>query len=386
MILLKGGTVLTMEDNNSFVGDVLVDGEKIKKVGKNITATKETQVIDVTGKYVLPGIIDGHCHIGLWEDGQNESEGDGNEMTEPVTPYLRSIDAINPFDKSFIEARENGITSVVTGPGSANVFGGQFVAMKTVGQCIDEMIIKAPIGSKAALGENPKRVYNEQQKAPSTRMATAALLRETLYDAKEYMKKLNEKDEDDKPDKDFKLDSLIPVLEKKIPLKIHVHRADDILTAIRIAKEFDIDFTLDHCTEGYMIPKYLKNSGAKGIFVGPLMCDRCKVELANLSMAAPCVLAENDIEFAIITDHPVIPIQYLMVEVALAVREGLDEMTALKSVTINPAKIIGIDNRVGSLKAGKDADIVVFSGHPLEFKTKAELVFVDGEKVFEKQN
>lgn len=380
MILLKNGNLLTMEDNEMYVGDVLIDGDRIVKVGKNLSHQAD-QVIDLTGKYVMPGMIDAHCHIGLWEDGLNESEGDGNELTDPVTPQMRAIDAINPFDNCFKEAREAGVTVTVTGPGSGNVFGGQFVAVKTVGRSVDEMLVNDLVGVKAALGENPKRVYSEQQKTPSTRMAIAAILRETLYEAKDYLRKLEEKEEDDKPDKDLSLDVLCKVLKKEVPLKIHVHRAEDIQTALRIKKEFDIDITLDHCTEGHIIPEYIK--GEK-IILGPLLADRSKVELRQLNIKAPGILDKEGVEFCLATDHPVTPIQYLPVEAALCVREGLNPMVALRSITINPANVIGLGEEMGSLKAGKVANIAVFDGFPLDYMSKAELVFIDGVAVFEK--
>lgn len=400
MILFKNATLLTMEDEKPYVGDLLINGDRILKIGEYVERysvlryvdskdSKELaigdvdeagdRIIDATGLYIMPGMIDAHCHIGLYEDGQSDDDGDGNEMSDPITPQLRAIDAINPFDNAFKEARENGVTVAVTGPGSANVLGGQFVAMKTVGKCIDEMVIKAPAAVKAALGENPKRVYSEKDKAPTTRMAIASTLRETLYEAKEYMEKLDK--EEDKPEKDLKLDALVDVLQKKIPLKIHAHRADDIMTAIRIAKEFDIDYTIDHCTQGHLIPEYLTD---KKVILGPLTVDRCKHELKHLSIEAPRILKENGVEFAIATDHPVIPIQYLPISAALAAREGLDEYEALKAITINPAKIIGLDNEMGSLKEGKVANIAVFDHYPLDIKAKTKYVVIDGEIVFER--
>lgn len=398
MILFKNATLLTMEDEEPYVGDLLIEGEKILKIGSwtgedtallkdSNRVTEEDSVkgadriIDATGLYIMPGMIDAHCHIGLYEDGQNESEGDGNEMSDPVTPQLRAIDGINPFDNAFNEARENGVTVAVTGPGSANVLGGQFVAIKTVGKCVDEMIVKNPVAVKAALGENPKRVYSEKDKAPETRMAIASVLRETLFEALDYKEKLV-KDNEDKPDRDLKMDALVPVLEKKIPLKIHAHRADDIMTAMRIAKEFDIDITLDHCTQGHLIGEYLV--GQK-VILGPLTVDRCKTELQHLSIEAPRILNEHGVEFAIATDHPVIPIQYLPISAALAAREGLDEYEALKAITINPAKIIGLDDEMGSLKEGKTANIAVFDRYPLDIMAKTEYVLIDGKIVFERK-
>lgn len=400
MILFRNATLLTMEDEEPYVGDLLVDGDRILQIGKHIERIaslrfaesydfaeltrgnvdgKDDRIIDATGMYIMPGIIDAHCHIGLYEDGQNESEGDGNEMSDPITPQLRAIDAINPFDNAFKEARENGVTVAVTGPGSANVLGGQFVAIKTVGKCIDEMIVKNPVGVKAALGENPKRVYSEKDKAPQTRMGIAAALREALYEAAEYKAKLEKTD--DKPDKDLKLDILVDVLNKKLPLKIHAHRADDIMTAMRIAKEFNIDITIDHCTQGHLIPEYLKD---QNVIVGPLTVDRCKTELQHLSIEAPRILNEHGVKFAIATDHPVIPIQYLPISAALAAREGLNEYEALKAITINPANIIGLGDEMGSLKAGKVANIAVFDKYPLDIMAKTKYVVIDGKIVFER--
>ncbi len=380
MKLIKNGNVITMENGKTEILDILIDGERIVEVGKEIES-KDAQIIDAKDMYIVPGFIDAHCHLGLYEDGENESEGDGNELTDPITPQLRAIDAINPFDYCFTEARENGVLLATTGPGSGNVIGGQFCVIKTNGKCIDEMIVKAPSGLKAALGENPKRVYGEQQKTPSTRMGIASLLRETLLEASLYKEKMDDKDNEDKPDRDLKMEIICDVLDKKIPLKIHCHRSDDILTALRIKKEFDLDISLDHCTQGHLIPEYLK--GEK-VILGPLTVDRCKSELRHLSIKAPKILSDNGVEFAIATDHPVIPIQYLPISVALAVREGLDEYEGLKAITINPAKILGIDKDYGSITKGKIANIAVFDRFPLDILAKTKYVFMDGELIFER--
>ena len=251
MILIKNGKVLTMAGDIYEQGDVLIDGDKIKAVGENLDAPEGAQIIDAKGMWVMPGIVDPHSHIGMWEDGIGFEGADGNEATDPVTPQLRAIDGINPEDNCFKEAREHGITTVVTGPGSANVIGGQFAAIKTYGRRVDDMIVKEPLALKVAFGENPKRVYNGKGKAPSTRMATAAILRENLIKAQEYKKKLErgQKDPDKMPERDLKMEILVKVLNREIPIKAHAHRADDILTALRIAKEFNLDITLDHCTE-----------------------------------------------------------------------------------------------------------------------------------------
>jgi imidazolonepropionase-like amidohydrolase len=382
MILIKNGKVLTMNDKVYEAGDILIKGKKIVDIGENIEAPEDAEVIDAKGMWVMPGIVDAHCHIGMWEDGIGFEGADGNEATNPVTPDLRAIDGINPEDNCFREAREKGITSVVTGPGSANVIGGQFAALKTYGRRVDDMVFREPLALKVAFGENPKRVYNGQNKSPSTRMATAAILRENLVKAQNYKNKLEKgkKDPDKMPDRDLKMEILVKVLNREIPIKAHAHRADDILTALRIGKEFNIDMTLDHCTEGHRVSDYLLEENAK-VIVGPLFSDRSKVELKNMTFKAPGILSKAGVKVAMMTDHPVIPIQYLPVCAAIAVKEGMDEMEALKAITINAAEITGIDDRVGSLERGKDADIVIYSGHPLDFRSKTLWVLIDGHIV-----
>lgn len=379
MILIKNGKVLTMADEVYEQGDVLIENGKIKAVGESLDAGEDTGVIDAKGMWVMPGIIDPHCHIGMWEDGIGFEGADGNEATDPITPDLRAIDAINPEDYSFQEAREHGVTTVVTGPGSANVIGGQFVALKTFGRRVDDMVIKEPLAVKAAFGENPKRVYSGQRKTPSTRMATASILRQTLIRAQEYQKKLErgKSDSDKMPEKDLKMEVLVKVLNKEILLKAHAHRADDILTALRIAKEFNLDISIEHCTEGHRIPEYLLEDSTK-VILGPLFSNRSKIELKNMTFKAPGILSKAGVKVAIMTDHPVIPVQHLAVCAALAVREGMDEMEALKAITINAAEATGIADRVGSLEAGKDADIVLYNGHPLDFRSKVLWVFING--------
>ncbi len=378
MLVLKNGRVLTPE-GNWIEANVGIDGGKIAYIGlKRILSGDEVR--DVAGSYIMPGMVDAHCHIGMWEDSIGEVGADGNEITNPVTPELRAIDAINPYDRCFTEACAAGVTTCVTGPGSANVIGGQFVAMKTFGDSVEGMTLRFPVAMKAAFGENPKRCYGSRDKTPETRMATAAILRKALSDAQEYQKKL-EKDAEKAPDRDLGKEMLVKVLRRELPLKIHAHRADDILTAIRICKEFNLRFTLDHCTEGYMIPKFIKGAIAEqgaGVIIGPLLSERSKIELKNLTFEAPRILYENGIEFAMMTDSPVIPQQYLPICAALAVREGLPETEALRCITINAAKIAGIADRVGSLEAGKDADVAVFNGHPLDFRTRCVLTLVDG--------
>ena len=380
MLLLKNGLIHTMT-GETFSGDILINDGKISAVGRDLSANG-AEVIDLAGKFVLPGLIDAHCHIGMWEDGMGEEGADGNEMTHPITPELRAVDGLNPYDPCFKEARDAGVTTVVTGPGSANVIGGQFAALKTVGRSIEEMTLRDPVAMKAATGENPKGVYAEKKVAPTTRMAIASLFRSTMTDAIEYQKGMEK--EEDKPDRDIAMDALLPVINRELTVKIHAHRADDILTGLRLAKEFNLKVTIDHCTEGYMITDVLKDrlieQGA-GIIIGPLLSERSKIELKNLTFAAPRILEEAGIPFAMMTDHPVIPIQFLPVQAGLAVREGLSEETALRSITRYAAEIVGISDRVGTLEAGKDADIAVFDGHPFDYRTHCVLTLINGKVV-----
>lgn len=393
MLLIKNAKILTMTDINYENGYILAEKGKIISIGDNIDFEKslnlnfdKVKIIDAKGSFVLPGFIDAHCHVGMWEDSVGSEGADGNEGTDPVTPQLRAIDGVYYSDRSFAEARESGVTTVVTGPGSANVIGGQFAALKTYGIRVEDMIIREPVAMKVAFGENPKRVYGGKKQMPSTRMATAALLRENLIKAIEYKEKLDnynkDKENNEKPKFDFKLESLVKVLSGEIPLKMHAHRADDILTAIRIAKEFGLRYTLDHCTEGYLIKDVLAEEGVHAI-VGPMLSDRSKIELRSMSLKNPGILSNTGIKTAIMTDHPVIPVQYLGLCAAMAVREGMNEEEALKAITINAAEICEIDDRVGSLEVGKDADIVIFSAHPFELKSKVLTTIINGNIVYE---
>ena len=382
MLLLKNGNVMTMA-GPAFVGDVAIENGKIVAVGQSLSYS-DAEVRDVTGMTVMPGIVDPHCHIGMWEDAMGFEGADGNECTNPITPELRAIDAINPYDRCFEEAAAGGVTTCVTGPGSANVIGGQFVAIKTYGDSVEDMVLRFPVAVKAAFGENPKRVYNGKNQTPSTRMATAALMRKALIEAQEYNEKLErgKADPEKMPERNLGKEILARVIRRELPMKIHAHRADDILTAIRICREFKLRYTLDHCTEGYLITDKLKEAlseDCEGIIVGPLLTDRSKIELKNLSFKAPKVLEQAGIEYAMMTDHPVTPEQYLPICTAVAVREGASEEGALKAITINAAKITGIADRVGSIEVGKDADIAVFSGHPFDFRSRCVLTLVNGK-------
>lgn len=385
MILIKNGKLYTMSGEVIEKGSILIEHGKIVAIGKTVEAPKDAEVIDAEGKLVFPGFIDAHCHLGMWEDAIGFEGADGNEMVDPVTPHLRAIDAIYPMDRTFEEAREGGVTTVCTGPGSANVIGGIFSTIKTYGHRIDDMVIQETAALKIAFGENPKRVYSGLKKSPSTRMATAAILREQLYKAKTYKEKLEKSIEnpDKKPDYDIKLEPLVKVLNKEIPLKAHAHRTDDIFTALRIAKEFDVNITLDHCTEGHLIVEDLLKEN-KYIISGPQLTERTKYELKNKTFKSPGIMANAGLKVAITTDHPVIPVQYLPICAGLAVKDGMDEIEALKAITIIPAEVLGIKDRVGSLEVGKDADIAIFDGHPFDVTSKSELVLVNGEVVYKR--
>lgn len=392
MILIKNGNLVTMTENEVRKGeDILIDNGVIAAVGPNLPCPEDTEITDATGKTVMPGMIDTHTHLGIFEEGSMNEGDDTNEMTGPITPELRALDAVNPYDEGIKDARLNGITTIVTGPGSGNVIGGQSLVMKTWGTVIDDMVIREPSGLKAAFGENPKRVYSEQKKSPSTRMATAALFRKAFYEAREYMEqtknseaenKENSKDQAESQQKDFRKDILVKALNKEIPVRAHAHRADDILTAIRIAREFDLDLSIEHCTEGHKMAEVLKRYNIP-VVIGPNISARLKIELKEASFETPRVLHEAGVKFAIMTDHPVIPIYTLPICAAMAVRAGLPYYEALKAITINAAEIIGIADRVGSLETGKDADIIICSGDILSLDSSIEHVFITGNKVTE---
>ena len=382
MILIKNGKIITMAEKDFENGCILIKDGKIEEIGENIKVDENVQVIDAKGAYVTPGFIDAHCHIGILEQDMGFEGSDLNEATDPLTPQLRAIDGINPMDTSFADARKGGITTVMTGPGSANPMGGQFAILKTQGVCVDDMIVKEPAAMKIAFGENPKRVYKAKNKMPTTRMATAALIRQILSMAKAYkVKKENALKEGKYFEENFKLEALLPVINKEIPLKAHCHRADDILTAIRIAKEFDVELTLDHCSEGHLIPEHVKKSGRPAI-IGPTLTARSKIEVKNKTFKTPKALHDNGVKIAIMTDHPVIPIEYLPLCAGFAVKEGLEMKEALKAITINSAEILGIDDKVGSLEVGKDADIVISDGNPLESTSKIIYTIINGSIVY----
>ena len=372
-MLFKNATIYTMEQD-PFVGDFKIDKGVFTEIGKDLTANEGEDVQDLNGLYVFPGLVESHCHLGMEETAIRFEGDDVNEITDPITPNMRGIDGCNPMDETIESALKGGVTTVAAGPGSANVIGGTFFAYKTKGNCIDEMSIQNPLAMKAAFGENPKRCY--QGKKIDTRMQISALLRETLEKTKEYMKK-KELGKDIAYDQ--KLEAMIPVVKREIPLKCHAHRADDILTVIRIAKEYDIKVTLDHVTDARCIIPKIKESGFPCI-CGPALTHKSKFELANMSFETPNELYKAGILFSIITDSPVVPQQYLSLSAALAAKAGLPEYEAIKAITINPAKILGLDNRVGSIKEGKDADFVICTKNILDTTNEIKDVYVDGKK------
>lgn len=381
-MLIKNATIVTMGPQGTVQGDLRIEEGKIKEIAEGLQAATEETVIDASGKYVFPGMVEAHCHLGMEESAIRQEGDDVNEMSDPITPQVRAIDGCNPMDETITNACKAGITTVAAGPGSANVIGGTFIAYKTHGISIDEMVIQNPVAMKCAFGENPKRVYHDSR--IKTRMNIAALLRETLMKTKEYMAKKEAANGDvtKMPAYDMKLEAMIPVIKKELPLKCHAHRADDILTVIRIAKEFDLKVTLDHCTDGEVIRKQVKASGYPAI-VGPSLTHKSKFELANKSFATAGVLNKEGILIAITTDSPVIPQEYLPLCAALAMKDGLEEEEALKAITINPAKILGLDDRIGSLEPGKDADLVICTSSVLDTQNIVKYTLINGEVVYE---
>lgn len=377
MLLIQNGTVWTMAGEKLEPGCVLIENGKIRAVERRLEAPAGTEVLDVTGCWVLPGLVEAHSHIGISEEKKGAQFDDSNETTNPITPWLRAMDAVNPMDAAFHDAVAAGITAVQVGPGSANVVGGQFFVMKTEGsRRIDDLVVKQPSAMKVAFGENPRNNYGAAGKMPLTRMAVAAMLREELYKARQYQQDRA----DGKAAFDFRLECWLPVLRGEIPLKAHVHRADDILTAMRIAREFGLRLTLDHCTEGHLIAPYLSGAGAPAI-VGPTLSSRSKIEIQNQDFKTAGVLHRHGVLTAITTDHPVSLIQTLPLCAGLAVKHGLPFEEGLKAITINAARICGADDRIGSLEPGKDADIAVFSGNPLEASTVCRFTLIEGKVV-----
>lgn len=380
MLCIKNGFVHNAITPEAVVQDILVEKGKIVAMGTNLEIPEGTDVIDVTGKEVYPGFVEAHGHIGLDGYGIGYEGTDYNEMNDIASPHLRGIDGIKPMEPTFKKAAQAGVTSVCTGPGSANVLGGTFAAIKTVGNSVDDMLIRDGVAMKCAFGENPKRCYRD--KKDSCRMSTASILREMLFKAREYMMKKEAAGDDifKRPAFDMKMEALIPVLKREIPLKAHAHAAVDILTAVRIAKEFDVKLTLEHVTEGHLIVDELVKINVP-LAVGPTLTNATKFELRNKSWTTPGVLAAAGCQVSIITDSPVIPQEYLPICAGMAVKAGMDPFKALQAITINPAKHAGIADRVGSLEVGKDADIVITDGCPFEVSTTVECVLIDGKVV-----
>ncbi len=381
-MLIKNITIETMSAANNICGGwILIENGKISALGEGTAPDYDGEVYDGEGLTAFPGFIEAHCHLGIVEDSLDFEGDDCNEDSEPSTPQLRALDAINPLDRCFSEARAAGITCAAVAPGSANPIGGQICVIKTAGSRVDRMSIKAPAAIKFALGENPKNTYHSKNLSPVTRMATAAIMRESLYKAKRYMEELDRAasdDEIDPPEYDIKNESLIPLLRGEIVAHFHAHRADDIATAMRIAEEFSLKYAIIHGTEGHIIADELRGVS---VIAGPNLCDRSKPELKNQTFANPGVLVGAGALVALTTDHPVSPLNYLALCAAMAKKQGMSREDALRAITINPAKILGIDHRVGTIEVGKDADIVLVRGDVLALDSEVETVFINGEKV-----
>lgn len=379
-MLIKNGTIYDAVNRDPYTADIRVTGGKISEIRPSLAQSENEPVIDAKGLRVYPGFIDAHCHLGLDGWGIGFEGADYNEAGDVCTPHLRAEDSFNPLDPTVHNAAKGGVTSVGTGQGSANAIGGTWIAVKTIGNCVDDMIIKTPIAMKCALGENPKRVYRD--KGNQARMSTASVIRGMLFKAKEYLAKKEAAGDDifKKPAFDFKCEAMIPVLKKEIPLKIHAHQANDILTAIRLAKEFDVDLTIEHVTEGHLIADKLENCPYP-LAVGPTLTHASKFELQNKSWVTPGILANKGCMVSIVTDSPVIPQEYLPLCAGLAVKAGMDPFDALKAITINPARQLGISDRVGSLEPGKDADIVLADGDPMVSSSVIKRVLINGETV-----
>ena len=386
-IAIVGGRVVPVEGEPIEGGTVLIaDGQIAAVEGPDFSAPAGFTVVDAAGKWVLPGFIDAHVHAGVHEEAEGWAGQDTNEMTDPVTAQVRVLDAINPADLGFRDAISGGVLAVNVNPGSGNPIGGQTAAIKCWGRSVDEMVMRSPAGIKSALGENPKRVYGERKETPATRLGVAAVIRGAFVAALNYQAKLAAAEIDPSPargvvERDLKLEALGRVLRREIPWRQHCHRADDIATAMRIASEFGYDLVIDHGTEAYLLADQIAAAGIP-VVIGPLITSRSKVELRNRTLASPGRLAAAGVTIAITTDHPVVPIHFLIHQATLAVKEGLDPVTALRAVTINPARIIGCADRIGSLTPGKDADVVIWSGDPLDVMSRAERAYTGGREIY----
>ena len=380
-LAIVGGRVVPVAGPPVEDGVVLVADGRIEAVGRDLRVPEGAERVDAAGKVVLPGLVDAHTHLGVHEEAEGWAGQDTNEMTDPVTPQVRALDAINPADLGFADAVAGGVLTVNVNPGSGNPIGGQSAAIRSAGRTVDEMLLRAPSGLKSALGENPKRVYGDRKQLPSTRLGTAAVIRDALVKTRNYLDKLDRGDDGDPPERDLRWEALGLVLAGEIPWRQHCHRADDIATALRLADEFGYRLVIDHGTEAVLLADRLAERGVP-VLIGPLLTSRSKVELRNRSLANPARLAAAGVELGIITDHPVVPIHLLAVQAALAVREGLDPAAALRAVTLTPARVLGLDDRLGSLEPGKHATLCVWSGDPLDARSRVEAAWIEGRQVF----
>jgi imidazolonepropionase-like amidohydrolase len=379
-LAIVGGRVIPVAGAPLEDGVVLVNDGRIEAVGRDVRVPDGAERVDAAGKVVLPGLVDAHTHLGVHEEAEGWAGQDTNEMTDPVTPQIRALDAINPADLGFADAMAGGVLTVNVNPGSGNPIGGQAAAVRSAGRTVDDMVLRAPSGLKSALGENPKRVYGDRKQLPSTRLGTAAVIRDALVKARNYLDKLDRGD-DPPPERDLRWEALGLVLSGDIPWRQHCHRADDIATALRLADEFGYRLVIDHGTEAVLLADRLAERDVP-VLIGPLLTSRSKVELRNRSLTNPGRLAAAGVELGIITDHPVVPIHLLHVQAALAVREGLDPAAALRAVTLTPARVLGLDDRLGSLEPGKHATLCVWSGDPLDARSRVEAAWIEGRQVF----
>jgi imidazolonepropionase-like amidohydrolase len=380
-LAIVGGRVVPVAGPPFEDGVVLISDGRIEAVGRDVRVPEAAERLDAAGKVVFPGLVDAHTHLGVHEEAEGWAGQDTNEMTDPVTPQVRALDAINPADLAFADAVAGGVLTVNVNPGSGNPIGGQAAAIRSAGRTVDEMLLRAPSGLKSALGENPKRVYGDRKQLPSTRLGTAAVIRDALVKARNYLDKLDRGDDGEPPERDLRWEALGLVLSGEIPWRQHCHRADDIATALRLADEFGYRLVIDHGTEAVLLADRLAERGVP-VLIGPLLTSRSKVELRNRSLASPGRLAAAGVELGIITDHPVVPIHLLHVQAALAVREGLDPAAALRAVTLTPARVLGLDDRLGSLEPGKHATLCVWSGDPLDVRSRVETAWIEGRQVF----
>jgi imidazolonepropionase-like amidohydrolase len=379
-LAIVGGRVIPVAGAPFEDGVVLIADGRIEAAGRDVRVPDGVERVDAAGKVVLPGLVDAHVHVGVHEEGDGWAGQDTNELTDPVTPHVRALDAINPADLGFADAVAGGVLTVNVNPGSGNPIGGQTAAVRSAGRSVDEMVLRAPSGMKSALGENPKRVYGERKQFPSTRLGTAAAIRDALVKTANYLAK-RDHDGDEPAERDLRWEALGLVLTGEIPWRQHCHRADDIATAMRLADEFGYRLVIDHGTEAVLLADRLAERGVP-VLIGPLLTSRSKVELRNRSLANPARLAAAGVELGIITDHPVVPVHLLHVQAALAVREGLDPAAALRAVTLTPARVLGLEDRLGSLEPGKHATLCVWSGDPLDARSRVESAWIEGRQVY----